>query len=90
MVRCPVCGTRLDFAEVKLTDRQKAIREAIETLKRQNGKWPYSWEVAYVVELSDGFVRRELRHMETIGILSRDGPRSGWKLRSEHITVILA
>ena len=90
MVRCPVCGTRLDLAESNLTERQKKIRAAIEQLNRQNGRPPYAWEIGYVVELSDGFVRRELRLMERMGIVKRDGPRSGWKLRTEHITVIPA
>jgi hypothetical protein len=91
MIRCPVCGTPLDLAELNLTSRQQKIRDVIERLRRELGRFPYSWEIAVEINYTDRFVRYELVEMEQAGVVCRPhGPRSGWTLKKEHLTVIRA
>lgn len=90
MVRCPVCGTRLIFAENKLTQQQQAVRDALDTLHRELGRWPYAREVGELLGYSDREARRQLVELEDMKVVKRFGPRSGWALVTEHITVISA
>jgi hypothetical protein len=91
MIRCPVCGTKLDIAELGLTERQQKIRDVIEQLRRETGRWPHAKEIGYVMGYTDRMMRYELRYMEKLGIVCRPGgPRRGWALRKEHLTVIRA
>ena len=88
MIRCPICGSRLDFVFHTLSERQKKIRDAIEKLHRDNGRWPIAREIGCELGYSDREMRRELVKMEEMGVLIRFGTRSGWVLKSEHIAVI--
>lgn len=91
MIRCPNCGEKLDIAEIIITERQRKIRDAIAHIRRESGKWPYAREVGAIVGYTDRAMRYELARMEHLGIVCRpSGPRSGWALRREHLTVIRA
>lgn len=90
MVRCPVCGTRLAFAEPTLNEQQQALRDVLDTLHRDLGRWPYAREVAVLLECSDREARRQLVELEEMKVVKRFGSRSGWALVAEHITVIHA
>lgn len=91
MIRCPVCGSKLDLAEMGLSDRQRKIRDSIEQLRRETSRWPHAKEIGVSIGYSERAIRYELSHMERIGVVCRpSGPRSGWALRKEHLTVIKA
>lgn len=91
MIRCPECGAKLDLAEMGLSERQRQIRDVIERLKRQSGKWPPAWQIGVEMKYSDRMMRYELKHMEHLGVVFRpNGPRSGWAVRRGYLTVIRA
>jgi hypothetical protein len=91
MIRCPECGAKLDLAEIILTERQQSVRNAIERIRRETGRWPYAREIGAIIGYTDRAMRYELARMESLGVVCRpSGPRSGWALRREHLTVIRA
>jgi predicted transcriptional regulator len=89
MLRCPNCGAKLDVASVILTPRQRAIRDAVETLRRETGRPAHTCDVATCVGWSVRAVRYELAHLESMGEICRPaGPKSGWALRKQEITLV--
>jgi predicted transcriptional regulator len=89
MLRCPNCGAPVDVAAVLLTPRQRAIRNAVEALRRETGRPARTTDVATRVNWSVREVRRELAHLEGMGEICRpSGPKSGWALKKQEITLV--
>jgi predicted transcriptional regulator len=89
MLRCPSCGAKLDVASVILTPRQRMVRDAVETLRRETGRPARTRDIATRVGWSVRAVRYELAHLESMGEICRpDGPKSGWTLKKQEITLV--
>ena len=89
MLRCPNCGAKLDVASVILTPRQRAIRDAVEALRRETGSPARTGDIAARVNWSVRAVRYELAHLESMGEICRPaGPKSGWALRKQHMALV--
>jgi hypothetical protein len=79
MIRCPACGAKLDLIELKLTPRQRDIREAVEQLVKDRHRPVKSVEIATAVGYADSTIRPELKTLEAMGVLTRpNGRKSGY------------
>lgn len=91
VMRCPVCGTKLDLVELSLTARQRQIRDVVEHLGHTQGGPVPTKAIAVQVGYAPTTIRPELSTLEKMGILCRpNGPKSGWALRKEQIALARA
>lgn len=92
-LRCPNCGIKLDIAELALSERQRAIREAIEVIERDTKKPARTEAIAVMVDYAPSTIKPDLRFMasDEIGVLCRpNGPKSGWSLKKSHLRLVRA
>jgi predicted transcriptional regulator len=91
MIRCPVCNSRFEIAEVvPLTSRQQDVRRAVEQVCRDSGRPAKTAEIAGMTGWSVRTVRYELAHLENLQIICRmpGHPKSGWLLKKDRITLV--
>ena len=93
MLRCPNCGARLEIArpEVELTERQRAIRDAIEEIRRDTGALARTEAIAFRLGYAPTTLRPDLAEMEARKIIWRpNGSKSGWGIWEDHISLVQA
>lgn len=91
MLMCPNCKVKLEVLELSLTDRQHAIRDAIEQIRRDTGRPATTRSIAAAVGYTPTTIRPDLHQLEALRIIQRpNGKKSGWALRHERIRLVLA
>jgi predicted transcriptional regulator len=91
MIRCPNCGQKLDIAELTLTERQRRLRDAIEQIRRDNGRPARTAEIAEAVGYAPSTIKPDLKQLRAIGVICNpNGPKSGWAPRTDKFVLVRA